>query len=686
MACWWFMARSSAQKRLLKRLVAIPAIAIISAFLAMILVRAAGSKDVFSTVDNSFYDAAYRLRTPVKLDDSEVVVLAIDQRSLEQVAQATNFSWPWPRGYWGFVAQKLESMGAKVVALDLLLSERSAYDADDDQEMAEALDKLKSTRFVGAVMGETGRFVPPVNNSVPLGDAGINVDQERTYRRYMPVTRRGDSLALLAIRSAGRTSAIDVNQPFRLHYYGPHRTADGEAPFPVYSIGPLITEIAFDRSPNPLPPEKRFDPERVRGKIVFIGPLAPALSDIKRTPVSDAYPGVEIHATAALNMIRNQQVTPVAAAWVTTLSFLGALVVSGGIVLNRAAWLKLGYVSVVVVGLVAISAVLMQRDTIRWLPPVEPLLGALLASVGALVWVFRIEDARARALLRVLSQCISPDVARDLDRDPTPLTTGGQRRELSILFTDLNGFTSMTERLREGIEPVLNLYLAEMSAQVLLRNGTIDKYIGDAMMLFWNAPLPQPDHAILACETALALVAHEKRIAPDLAKLGADKIFTRIGIHTGPAVVGFFGSKDRLTYTAVGDSVNLAARLEPINKEYGTQVLVSQDTVSACSEKFLFRPVGRLRVYGRSEPAGVYELMSRMGDATDDQRWLAEASTQAAGAYLDKRFEDCLVILDEVLTRFPDDAPSRLWQGRVADCIKNAPEGIWDGVWEQKSK
>jgi adenylate cyclase len=250
----------------------------------------------------------------------------------------------------------------------------------------------------------------------------------------------------------------------------------------------------------------------------------------------------------------------------------------------------------------------------------------------------------------------------------------------------MQGFTDLTERLQERIEPVLNHYLAEMSRQAFERNGTIDKYIGDAMMVFWNAPLSQQDHAHIACETALALVDHEARIKPALATLGCDKCFTRIGIHTGPVIVGFFGSKERLTYTAVGDSVNLAARLEPSNKIYGTQILVSRDTMQAAGESMLFRPVDRLRVYGRKEPVGVYELVCERSRATPDQLWLAEQSEAAGRAYLSRDWDGCLRIVEKILARFPDDGPAKMWRSRIEAYRTSPPPVEWDGVWEQTSK
>jgi len=664
-------------------MVAIVAIAALASLIALMASRAPGSRDAVTAIDNSFYDAAFKLRPMERLADSPVVVLEIDQASLDLVDQHSDRTWPWPRGLYGMAASKLEKLGAKAIVLDMLMSEKSAYGSDDDARLAELIDGLRIPLVMG-VRGLNVGFIAPVTKPIPLGDTAIHT--ERTYRQYRPTTERGDSLALAGIKAAGYASRIANDAPFRLHYYGPHRDADGRAPFPAHAIGNLIVQVIVEHGDDTVPPEDQFDPAIVRDKIVIIGSLAAGLHDLKRTPVSEDYPGVEVHATAMLNMIRGQHVNPIGAEWVTILSALGAFWVASGVILMRAAWLKIGCIALVILGFVFVSGWLMQRNSMRWLPPTEPLLAAIVATVGSLLWVYKIEDARARALLKAIGQCISPQVARELAEDPSGLTVGGRRMELTILFTDLEGFTDLTERLQEGIEPVLNLYLAEMSKQAFDRNGTIDKYIGDAMMVFWNAPLAQSQHAKQACETALALVEHERKIAPKLAALGATNSRTRIGIHTGPVIVGFFGSRERLTYTAVGDSVNLAARLEPSNKIYGTQILVSGDTVDACGESMLFRPVDRLRVYGRREPVGVYELLGPREGATADQLWLVEQSRQAAQACLARDWVACLAMMDAVLAKFPQDGPARVWQARVSSYLKNSPDADWDGVWEQTTK
>lgn len=668
---------------LFQRRLAIGLIATVSTGLGWIVSQVPGIDAWVQTIDGAFYDAVYRLRSPEQVTDSPVVILEIDDRSLKQVADATTFSWPWPRGYYGLAARKLEEKGARVVVLDLILSERSAEGEEDDLAMAGFLDGLTRTRFVGAVVG-SGRFVPPVTRPVRLAD--VQVDPTGTYREYTPRTPFGDSLALAAIKESGLKTRLEVDRPFRLRYYGPHRDETGRAPFPVYSIGTLINEIAFEQAGIPLPVEKRVPETLIRDKIVLVGAVAAGLMDLKNTPVSDRYPGVEVHATAILNLLKGHRVIPVEG-WIRFLViWLGSLGIVWGVVGWKPVWSKLLITSgVISVGL-GVSAILMQLQTMKWFAPTVPVSAWVLSSLGAWGWVYRVEDARARVLLKILHQCISPAVANQLSSDPNLLTVGGQRREVTLLFSDMQGFTDLTERLGERIEPVLNHYLSEMSHQVLLRDGTIDKYIGDALMVFWGAPLVQSDHAIRACHTALSMIRQEQQMRETLVQLGCERCRTRIGIHTGEVIVGFFGSQERLSYTAVGDSVNLAARLEPLNKQYGTQILVSSSTRQACGKDLIFRPVDRVRVYGKQQAVDVYELMSDTESMTNELLWKQRQSESAWQAYQQRDWKSCEKICLEILQRFSTDGPSRIWMDRAKRYQQQPPHADWDGVWELAEK
>lgn len=669
----------SNRKRWFNRFLATVCIAAIALLASIGLSILPGTRDAIQSIDNAAYDACYGLRAPTDQRDAPIVLLQVDDASLQEMGEAYGYYWPWPRNVWGELARYLEAQGARAVVVDLLFSEPSSRGPDDDTEAASAID-ASTIPMVFAVAGKDGRFVLSPRRDVRLGDTMVN-REEGVYRHYPPTTERGESLALAGVRAAGFEPKLPLDRQFLLHYYGPHRTEDGK---------PTFVSIKFSRalaaSQGDLPADKQFEPDLFKGKIVVIGSTAAGLHDLKQSPTDALFPGMEIHATAMLNLIRGESTLPVPD-WVSQLLTVAlACLAAVGMVHVRSAGLKFAIVVLLVALLLALAAGLMLHDPIYRLDPAAPMIAIFVATVSGLIWSYYIEDARARFLLKALGQCISPEVAAELNANPSQLDVGGKKQEMTILFTDLHGFTELTERLGEQIEPVLNYYLAEMSQEAFEHNGTIDKYIGDAMMVFWNAPLAQEDHARRACEAALALMEHERAIAPQLASLGAEQIRTRIGIHTGPVVVGFFGSRQRLSYTAVGDSVNLAARLEPANKLYGTRILVSQDTVHRAGDSLLFRPIDRLRVYGRKEPVVVFELLARKQSASDDDRFLASHYEQLSDAYLSRRWDDCLALLDQIVARVPNDAPARVWRQRVRDCQQSPPPSDWDGVYEATSK
>ncbi|MFY0568512.1 adenylate/guanylate cyclase domain-containing protein [Archangium lansingense] len=275
---------------------------------------------------------------------------------------------------------------------------------------------------------------------------------------------------------------------------------------------------------------------------------------------------------------------------------------------------------------------------------------------------------------------LNPQVVDELIRNPEKAAPGGERRELTVLFSDLVGFTSMSEEMSpEALVEVLNGYF-ERATEVLGQHGaTLDKFIGDAIMCFWNAPLPQEDHAARACLTALRLVAVVDMLAPELEARGIGRLHCRIGINTGPGVVGNIGSRAAQDYTVIGDTVNLASRLEGAAKVYGTRILVSEETVVAARGTVLTRELDLLRVKGRQLPVRVYELVDVAG-ATPP----AHLSRFAKGLalYRARRFVEAR----EAFLSSPEDPPSRIFAARCETLSAQPPPEDWDGVFSLETK
>jgi class 3 adenylate cyclase len=275
---------------------------------------------------------------------------------------------------------------------------------------------------------------------------------------------------------------------------------------------------------------------------------------------------------------------------------------------------------------------------------------------------------------------LSPQVVDELIRNPEKAAPGGERRELTVLFSDLVGFTSLSEEMSpEALVDLLNGYF-ERATEVLGQHGaTLDKFIGDAIMCFWNAPLPQEDHAARACLTALRLLAVVDGLGPGLAARGLAPLDCRIGINTGPGVVGNLGSRAAQDYTVIGDSVNLASRLEGAAKVYGTRTLVSEETLKAARGVVLARELDLVRVKGRQLPVRVYELVGVAGTPPPAH---LERFARGLALYRARRFAEAR----EAFLSCPEDPPSRIFAARCEALDATPPPEAWDGVFSLLTK
>ena len=282
---------------------------------------------------------------------------------------------------------------------------------------------------------------------------------------------------------------------------------------------------------------------------------------------------------------------------------------------------------------------------------------------------------RAKTALRALGKYVPVDLVRRLYRENREPTLGGEIRELTILFTDLEGFTGLSERLSpDELARVLGAYLQAMTGAIRQSGGTIDKFIGDAVMAFWNAPEPQEDHARRACAAVLACRAAVQQLYSS-ASWSVPPLHTRFGLHCGEAMVGHFGSPERLSYTALGDSVNLASRLEGLCKQYGVDVLVSDEVKTRTADEFAFRLVDRVAVKGRAGGVLVYELLGRRDEATARTAHVREYEA-AFAAYARRDFGSAIQLLE----RLPSDGPVRVLLERCRTLLVTPPPPGWDGV------
>jgi adenylate cyclase len=320
-----------------------------------------------------------------------------------------------------------------------------------------------------------------------------------------------------------------------------------------------------------------------------------------------------------------------------------------------------------------------------------PLAGGLIVLAVAEITFFAfrhwVVDREKRTIRHAFSRYLSPQVVAEVLQNPALLTLGGSRRVMTVFFSDLAGFTTISEALpAEKMVPLLNRYLHRMTQVILELDGTVDKYIGDAIMAFWGAPLVQEDHAVRACLAALrqreAMAEFREATRAD----GLPELHARMGVNTGPMTVGNMGSEDRFDYTVMGDAVNLASRLEGANKSFGTTIMISQSTFEAAGEVIEARELDLLKVKGKTEPMRVYELMAHKGRLDAATAEMKEMYEQGLALYRSRFFAEALVWFEKARERVPGDGPSGVYIDRCRTFLDTPPPAAWDGVFTMTTK
>ncbi|MCL2294698.1 MAG: response regulator [Spirochaetes bacterium] len=292
-------------------------------------------------------------------------------------------------------------------------------------------------------------------------------------------------------------------------------------------------------------------------------------------------------------------------------------------------------------------------------------------------------------LRKAFSTYLSGDVVEEIIADPTRLQLGGINRRMSVMFTDVEGFTSISDRLNPSeLVSLLNQYLSTMSDVIMEKKGTIDKYVGDAIIAFFGAPLELPDHALRACTSAVTMKRLEKVLNRSFIDQGISTkpIYTRIGINTGEMVVGNMGTERKMNYTVMGNAVNIAARLEPINKQYGTKILVSEHTIQEAKGHFLSRRLDRIKVTGTSEPLRIHEVLETSADAPASLHEQVALFHKALDIFESRNWQDAEKAFNHIAEVFPSDAPSILYRDRCRQYMQNPPHKNWDGVFNLMKK
>jgi len=418
------------------------------------------------------------------------------------------------------------------------------------------------------------------------------------------------------------------------------------------------------------------------GSFAVIGDTATGTSDLGNNPFKQRYPNVGTHANIYNTIMSRQLITPTPR-WFSWLVGLAVAALSA-FAFRRIKVLRerIAYGLVSMVAVFVILAAIMAFTGV-YVQLFVPLMTATFTFLLVSILRFVFSEQEKSFLRKAFTMYLSSDVVNQIVADPSLLKLGGHEKHITALFTDIKSFSTLSEKVTpEQLVEILNRYLTLMSNIVLEEKGTIDKYIGDAIVSFFGAPIDLPDHAERACLAAVRMKQAEKALNDDMVSSGFTPmpVYTRIGINSGPMVVGNMGTDNKMNYTIMGNDVNLAARLEGVNKQYGTWILVSESTWKATNGKFLGRKLDRVRVVGIETPVQLDNILGVRAEASGRQVTLVERFDEAIDAYREKRFGDALLLFTKCTEIDPEDNASRIFLDRVKGLIKEGTGPDWSDI------
>jgi len=452
----------------------------------------------------------------------------------------------------------------------------------------------------------------------------------------------------------------------------------GRETFPHISIADILDEE------NNLVPQGSL-----RDKIVLVGATATALGDTKVTPFDPIYPGVEIQATIIDNILRKKLLYQPGWIFQVDLIYLMGLGIFLTLIYSR--------IKPVVGALTCITVAVAQFFVTQWIfvnkgfwiSAIYPFLENILIFGSLAIHWYLTEEKQKQFIQDVFGKYLPSTVIDKLLKDPSKLQLGGEQKELTAFFTDLEGFATFSEKLSaQELVNLLNDYFTEMTDILLMHEGTLDKYDGDAIKAFFGAPYYFEDHAKRACWVAIEMQEKLEELRKQWKREGRPELHMRIGLNTGSMVVGNMGSKNRMNYGMNGDSVNLAARLEGANKEYGTFILISESTYEQALDFIEARELDSIRVVGRSTPVKIFELLGKKGVMDEIVREILPHYNQGLNFYKQGNWDEAITCFDKALKIHPQDGPSSTLLNRCHLMNKNflMKKEDWDGVYSMPSK
>jgi len=683
------------------------------------------------TLDSRYY-AKIRHQTALRqggvIDD--IVIVDVDQRSLDKLGQYAQ----WPRSHHAKVIDYLRQQGAAVIGFDILFLERDervvdsmlvastggagnvvnalAFSSADPQAflhpMPTAPPPFEAQRYVYKFAPElplnfpkedrfSGKFFELYNRSAKLGFVNFLDDAGDDAIRRMPLFlnfagQTYPSFALAVIMQhqniAQKEVVISSEREVWLN-----NSANGRAPLriPIDKRGRMMINYAgsfqsFRYISYVDVWQQHLDPGYLKNKIVLIGASAPGLYDLRVVPFQNNFPGVEIHANLIHNILKQDFILeqPGASSFAMLL-VLSALI--GVIALLLSPWLSLLLSFLIAAGYVGLSFwAFVYRNV--WMAEVEPLLAMALALLFGMIYRYLSEEREKNFIYGMFGNYLSDSLVTAILRKPAMLKLGGERKFATAFFSDIKDFTKISERLTpDELITQLNEYLSAMTDIVLKYGGYLDKYEGDAIVAGFGIPVDQEDHAERACFAALEM---QERLVTQRNKWREEKrplLEARIGLNSGHMIAGNIGGKSRSDYTMIGDSVNLASRLEGVNKMYGTSIIISEDTFELSKNKIIARELDAIRVKGKAKPVRIYELLARRDrGVSQEQSAVMKHFARGLEYYRLQDWRNAILQFRRVLDLKKEDDPAIEFLRRCEVFMQSPRPPNWDGVFEMHGK
>lgn len=658
------------------------------------------------------YDLFSRHLNPVS-SSGDIVIVEVDQQSIDALSEQ-GITWPWPRQIYFPIIEYLSE--ADAVFMDILFTEPSSYGQEDDSILADAFKKASNvylpvflSQKQKAMSAQDEEFmknisikgeISPVlsfNSAItPIdafkssimgsGNVTISPDEDGVYRRVPIVFQLKEySIPNFVLSHLVQKAMVKIiqnsvyvkdakipltNGKLLLRYYAE------DNPFRVFSASQIIKSYLDSNASTTPSVNKDF----FRGKVVFIGLTAAGLYDLKPTSISSISTGVHIHATTLENIVNENFIRSVSGIFVIVFMLLICFLVSYSVLRSHSLLVNLSLFIVSLFVIIMILAALFKASL--YMSIISPISSLVISFLISVAYSYATEGRQRLFLKATFSQYMDKKIADYILENPSLIKPGGKVRRVTVFFADLAGFTSFAEIISPGkVATVLHKVLNSLT-EVLIRNqGVIDKYIGDSVMSFWGAPFDTDKDEINACHSAIECLESLREINSDLRAEGLPELKIRIGIHSGPAIAGNIGSDRLFHYTVIGDTVNLASRLESVNKFFKTSIIISEDTLKKTGNSFFARELGSIAVKGKVQPAKVFELIGEEQNIEPAKKDLIALFNRALAFYKERKWHEAAQVFIEILREYPNDGPSEFYRDRCEYIISNSHLTLdWDVI------